>query len=135
MIHATVKSHRSALFAFCIQNLHSIPILLEGRFLRSLFPMESFLKILGSVCLRHWKAASCSNLAIKESDLLSCFYSRLLADAIMVSDGFLLTPTKPLASQQTVFTPFLTKLVPTGFPDDPPDGSYMKHRSSILISF
>ena len=49
MIHASVKSYRSALFAFRMNILNSIPILLEGHLPMSLIPMESLLAIMDSV--------------------------------------------------------------------------------------
>ena len=42
----------------------------------------------------------------------------MLADAITVSEGLFLTLNRPLASQQTVFILFETKLIPMLFPDD-----------------
>ena len=58
-------------------------------------------------------------LAIPASDLLSYYDSRLLADAITVSEGLLLTLNIPHALQQTVFTLFEAKLIPMPFPGDP----------------
>ena len=66
--------------------------------------MESLLAIMYSVSLRQSKAEDRLTLAIPASDLLSYYGSRLLADAITVSEGLLLTLNIPLASQQTVFT-------------------------------
>ena len=57
MIHASVKSYRSALFAFRMNILNSvIPVLLEGHLPMSLIPMETFLAIMDSVSLRQSKA-------------------------------------------------------------------------------
>ena len=117
VIHASVKSYRSALFAFRMNILNSIPVLLKGHLPMSLIPMESLLAIMGSVSLRQSKAEDRLTLAIPASDLLSYYDSRLLADAITVS-GLLLTLNIPLASQQTVFTLFEAKLIPMPFPDD-----------------
>ena len=119
MIHASVKSYRSALLAFRMNILNSIPVLLKGHLAMSLIPMESLLAIMDSVSLRQSKAEDRLTLAILASDLLSNYDSRLLADAITVSEGLLLTPNIPLASQQTVFTLFEAKLFPMPFPDDP----------------
>ena len=119
MIHASVKSYRSALFAFRMNILNSIPVLLKGHLPMSLIPMESLLAIMDSVSLRQSKAEDRLTLAIPASDLLSYYDSRLLADAITVLEGFLLTLNIPLASQQTVFTLFEAKLIPMPFPDDP----------------
>ena len=106
MIHASVKSYRSALFAFRMNILNSIPVLLKGHLPMSLIHMESLLAIMDSVSLRQSKAEDRLTLAIPASDLLSYYDSRLLADAITVSEGLLLTLNIPLASQQTVFYPF-----------------------------
>ena len=84
----------------------------------SLFPMESLLVIMDSVSLRQSTAEYRLTLAILANDLLSYFYSRLLADAITVSEGLLLTLNIPLASQQTVFTLFEAKLFQMPFLDD-----------------
>ena len=97
MIHASVKSYRSALFAFRVNILNSIPVLLKGHLPMSLFPMESLLVIMDSVSLRQSKAEDRLSLAIPASDLLSYYDSRLLADAITVSEGLLLTLNIPLA--------------------------------------
>ena len=119
MINASVKSYRSALFAFRMNILNSIPVLLKGRLPMSLTPMESLLAIMDNVSLRQSKAEDRLTLAIPASDLLSYYDSHLLADAIAVSEGLLLTLNLPLASQQTVFTLFEAKLIPMPFPDDP----------------
>ena len=120
MIHASVKSYRSALFAFRMNFLNSFPVvLLKGYLPMSLFPLESVLAIMDIVSLRQSKAEDRLILAIPVSDLLSYYDSRLLADAITVSEGLLLTLNIPLASQQTVFTLFEAKLIQMPFPDDP----------------
>ena len=110
MIHASVKSYRSALFAFRMNILNSIPVLFKGHLPMSLIPMESLLAIMDSVSLRQSKTEDRLTLAIPASDLLSYYDSRLLTDAITVSEGLLLTLNIPLASQQTVFTLFEAKL-------------------------
>ena len=119
MIHASVRGYRSALFAFGMNILYSIPVLLIGHWPMSPITMESLLAIMHSVSLRQSKAEDRLTLAIPASDLLSYYDSRLLADAITVSEGLLLTLNLPLASQQTVFTLFEAKFIPMRFPDDP----------------
>ena len=119
MIHASVKSYRFALFAFRMNILNSIPVLLKGHLPMSLILLESLLAIMDSVSLRQSKAEDRLTLAIPASDLLSYYDSRLLADAITVSEGLWLTLNLPLASQQTVFTLFEIKLIPLPFSDDP----------------
>ena len=118
MIHASVKSYRSALFAFRMNILNSIPVLLQGHLPMSLIPMESLLAILDSVSLEQSKAKDRLSLAIPTSDLLSYYDSRLLDDAITVPEGLLLTLNIPLASRQTVFTLFEAKIIPMPLPDD-----------------
>ena len=99
MIDASVKSYRSALFAFRMNILNSIPVLLKGNLPKSLIPMESLLAIMDSVSLRQSEAEDRFPLAIPASDILSYNDSRLLADDITVSEGLLLTINIPLASQ------------------------------------
>ena len=118
MIHASVKSYRSGLFAFRMIILNSIPVLLKGHLPMSLIPIESLITIVDSVSLRQLKAEDRLTLAIPTGDLLSYYDSRLPADAFTQSEGFLLTLNIPLASQQTVFTLFEAKLNPMHFPDD-----------------
>ena len=117
MIHASVKSYRYALFAFRMNILIAIPVLLRGHLPMSLIPMVSLLAFVDSVSLRQSKAEDRLTLAIPASDLLS-HDSRLLADAITVSEGLLLTLDIPFASQQTVLTLFEAKPVPMPFLDD-----------------
>ena len=145
MIHASVKSYHSALFAFRLNDFYSIPVLLKGHLPMSLFPTESLLANMDSVILRQSKAEDRLTLAIPASDLYTGDYdSRLLADTITVSEGLLLTLNIPPASQQTVFTLFEAKLLPMPFPDDPQsaltwniEGPYLalsenKLKSSVL---
>ena len=93
--------------------------MLKGHLPMSLIPMESLLAIMDSVSLRQWKAEDRLTLAIPASDLLSYYDSRLIADAITVSEGLLLTLNIPLASQQTVFTLSEVYLILMPFPEDP----------------
>ena len=55
MIHASVKSYCSALFAFHMHILNSIPVLPKGKLPMSL-PMESLIAIMDSVSLQQAKA-------------------------------------------------------------------------------
>ena len=118
MIHASVKSYRSALFAFRVNLLNSIPVLLQGHLLMSLIPMESLLVILDRVAFQPAKAADRLSLAIPASDLLSYYDSRLLVDAVTIS-GLLLTLNIPLASKQTVFVLYEAKTILMPYTDDP----------------
>ena len=85
----------------------------------SLIPMESLVAIMDSVSLRQSKPDVRLNLAVPASDLLSFYDTRLLVEAITVSEGLFLTLNIPLASQPTVFSLFEAKLLPMFFPDDP----------------
>ena len=84
----------------------------------SLIPMASLLAIMDSVGLRQSKAEDRLTLAIPASDLLSFYDSRLLADAITVSEG-LIDLNVPLAAQLTIFLLVEAKLIPLPSPDDP----------------
>ena len=132
MIHASVKSYRSALFPPRMDVLYSIPVLFKGHLPMSLIPMQSFLAILDNVSLRQSKAEDCLTLAIPASDLSSYYVSSLLADAITVSEGFLLTLNTPLASEQTVFYTFSSKTFSDAFSGRSSDDSYMEHRRAIF---
>ena len=135
MIHASVKSYRSALSAFCMNISNSIPVLLKGHFPMSFIPMELLLAIMDSVSLRQSKAEGRLILAIPTSDLLSCYDCRLLAELVTVSEGLLLTPNVLLASEQTLFTFFEAKLVPMLFPDDPQTALTWKNEVPYLPLF
>ena len=87
MIHASVKSYRSACFAFRRNLLNSNLTLLQGCLPMSLIPMNSLLAILNSVAFQQAKAADRVSLALPTSDLLSYYYYRLLADAVTISEG------------------------------------------------
>ena len=73
----------------------------------SLVPTESLLAILRSVAMQQTTAEDRLSLAIPMSDLLSYFDSKLLADAITVTDGLLMTLN------------YEAKLIPMPYPDDP----------------
>ena len=119
MIHASVKSYRAALFAFRMNILNSIPVILRGHLPMSLVPTESLMAILKSVAMKQATAEDRLSLAIPMSDLLSYFDSKLLADAITVHEGLLMTLNIPLASKQTVFTVYEAKSIPMPYQDDP----------------
>ena len=119
MVHASIKAFRSALYAFRMNILNSIPVILRGHLPMSLIPMESLLVILERVAIEQSKATDRLSLAIPMTDLLSYYDSRLLADAVTVPEGILMTLSIPLASRQTVFTLFEAKLIPMPYPDDP----------------
>ena len=102
--------------------LNSITVPLRGHLPMSLVPLDLLLVILESVVRDRANAGDRLSLAIPMFDLLSYYDSRLLADAVTVSEGLLLTLNLPLASRQTVVSLFEAKLIPMPFPDDPESG-------------
>ena len=74
---------------------------------------------MGLVSFQQVKAADRHSLAIPTSDFFSYYDSRLLADAVTISEGLLLTLNIPLASKQTVFVLYEAKIFPMPYPDDP----------------
>ena len=71
MINTGVKRYCSALFAFRMNLLNSIPVLHKRHFPTSLTPLEALLAIMDSVSLRLSKAEDRLNVAILASDLLT----------------------------------------------------------------
>ena len=120
MVHASIKAFCSALYAFRMNILNPIPVILRSHLPMSLIPMESLLVILDRVAIEQQsKATDRLSLAIPMTDLLSYYDSRLRADAVTVPEGILMTLSITLASRQTVFTLFEAKLIPIPYPDDP----------------
>ena len=99
--------------------LNDIPVLLRGHLPMSLTLMDSLIVILENVATQQSETADRLQLAIPMTDLLSYYESRLLAYAITVPEGLLLTLKIPLASRQTVLTLFEAKLIPIPYPNDP----------------
>ena len=91
MIHAGIRSYRSALLFYRVNILSSITVLSRGRVPVSLFPMNSLILVLQSVAIQQGKAVDRLPLAIPMTDLLSYYDSRLHADAIMLPEAILLT--------------------------------------------
>ena len=118
MTHASVKSYHSVLFAFRMHSVSSVPVLLKGHLPMSLLHLELLVAIFYSVSFWQSKAGNRLILASPASNLLSYYISGLLADAITVSEGLLLTLNIPLSAQQTVFTLFEAKPTVTFPPDD-----------------
>ena len=119
---ASIKSYRSALFAYRVNFLNAIPVLLRSHLPMSLTPMDSLIVMLESVAIQS-KAADRVSLTIPMTDVLSYYDSRLLAKSITVPEGFLLTLNIPLASHQTCFTIFDAKWIP------------MPHRNDTQVAF
>ena len=132
MIHASVKSYHSALFAFRLNILNSFPVLFKVNLPMSLIPMESLLAIRESVSLRQSKADDGLALAIPVNNFLSFYDSCMLVDAITVLEGLLLTLIIPLASQQIVFCTFWSETYFDDFCGLPSDGPHKDHWSSIF---
>ena len=85
----------------------------------SLIPIESLLVILERLAIQQSKASDRLSLAIPMTDLLSYYGSSLIAVAVTVPEGLLMTFSIPLASRQTVFTLFEAKFIPMPYPDEP----------------
>ena len=98
VLYADIKSYRSALYAYNINILNSIPILLNQRLPMSLVPHESLLAILDSVYDAQKMASNRLTLAIPMQDLLSYYDSKLIREVSTVDQGLLLTLAIPLAS-------------------------------------
>ena len=98
--------------------LNSIPVLLKDTYRCHLFQWNRVV-IMDINNLLQSKADDRLALAIPASDQLTYYDSRMLADAITVPEGILMNLNTPLASQQTVFTLFETKLIAMPLPDDP----------------
>ena len=64
MIHASVQSYRSALFAYRMNLLNAIPVLLRGHLPVSLIPMESLMVILQQVAIEQATSTDRLSLAI-----------------------------------------------------------------------
>ena len=99
----------------------------------SFVPTESLLAILRSVAMKQTTAEERLSLAIPMSDLLSYFDSKLLADAIMVKEGLLMTLNIQLASKQTVFTVYEAKLI-HAVSRQSSGGFHMEHHDSKLLA-
>ena len=101
MFKAIVKSCRPALFAFRMNMLHSIAILLRGPLWMLFFSMRSFFAAMGCFSLGQPILGNRLSSAFPISDLLSYYDSLLVNEAITASER-LLIPNSPSASQQTV---------------------------------
>ena len=113
VLYADAKSYRSALYAYRINLLNSIPILLNKRLPMSLVPRNSLLVvILDSVYESQKDAADRLTLAIPMTDLLSYYDAQLLREVSTVNEGLLILLAIPLASSQTTFNVYHAQLVP-----------------------
>ena len=112
VLYADVKSYRSALYAYSINLLNSIPILLDKRLPMSLVPRESLNAVLDSVHDAQKYSTDKLSLAIPMQDLMSYYDAKLLTEISTVKQGLLLTLAIPLSSRTTTFTVYSTHLVP-----------------------
>ena len=117
LLYADVKSYRSALYAYRLNLLNSIPTLLQKHLPMSLVPRDSLMAILESVGREQYKAADRLSLAIPTSELMSYYDAKLLRDVITVEQGLIVTLAIPLASRQTVFTVYKAQTVPVPLPE------------------
>ena len=112
VLYADVKSYRSALYAYSINLLNSIPILLDKRLPMSLVPRESLNAVLDSVHDAQKYSTDKLSLAIPMQDLMSYYDAKLLTEISTVKQGLLLTLAIPLSSRTTTFTVYSAHLVP-----------------------
>ena len=117
IIYADIKSYRSALYAYKVNILNSIPILLGKRLPMSLVPKDSLNAILDSVHDSQKHASDRLSLAIPMADLLSYYDAQLLTEVSSIEQGLLLTLSIPLASSQTAFDVYKAHLLPMPEPD------------------
>ena len=105
MIHAGLKSYRSAVFAFRMSLFNSIPVFCEVISLCRYF-LWIHSVVLESEAIQPSKAEDRQSLTFPMTDLSWYYDSRLLADASTVPEGLLLTLNILLACRRTVFTLF-----------------------------
>ena len=112
ILYADIKSYRSALYAYKVNLLNSIPILLSKRLPMSLVPKSSLMAILNSVYDSQKDATDRLTLAIPMQDLLSYYDAELLSEVSTITEGLLLTLSIPLSSSQTAFNVYQAHLIP-----------------------
>ena len=134
ILYADVKSYRSALYAYSINLLNSIPILLDKRLPMSLVPRESLIAVLDSVHDAQKYSTDKLSLAIPMKDLMSYYDARLLIEISTVKQGLLLTLAIPLASRTTTFTVYSAHLVPMPQPDPSEALEWVIEGSYLAIS-
>ena len=134
ILYADVKSYRSALYAYSINLLNPIPILLDKRLPMSLVPRESLIAVLDSVHDAQKYSTDKLSLAIPMKDLMSYYDARLLIEISTVKQGLLLTLAIPLASRTTTFTVYSAHLVPMPQPDPSEALEWVIEGSYLAIS-
>ena len=112
ILYADIKSYRSALYAYSINLLTSVPILLDKRLPMSLVPSESLLAVLDSVHDSQKHSTDRLSLAIPMRDLMSYYDAKLVYEIATVEQGLLLTLAIPLASRQTSFHVYSAHIIP-----------------------
>ena len=113
LLYSDVKSYRSAVYTYRMNILNAIPTLLQQHLPMSLVPKSSLSAILKSVASELVTTGSRLSLAIPpNSDLLSYYDAKLLRDVLTVREGLILTLAIALASRQTVFSTYSSKVVP-----------------------
>ena len=99
-LYADVKSYRSALYAYSINLLNLIPILLDKRLPMSLVPRESLIAVLNSVHDALKYNTLKMSLAIPMQDLMSCYNAKILTENSTVRQEILLTLVIPSHQEQ-----------------------------------
>ena len=84
------QSYRSALYAYSINLVNSVPILLDKRLPMSLVTRESLLAVLDSVHDSQKHSTDPLSLAIPMKDLMSYYDAKLVYEIVTVEQGLLL---------------------------------------------
>ena len=118
MVYANIKAYRSALYAYHMNLMNSIPSVLKRYLPMSLISRESLLSILSEVASGLVKSGNRLSLAIPMPDLLSYYDAQLLQDVISLPEGLVMTLSIPLASSQTALKVYRAHILP--MPQDEP---------------
>ena len=99
LFFADVKSYRSALYAYKINLISSVPILLNRRLPMSLVPRESLIAVLGPVHRSKRTARDRLTLAIAMTNLLFYSDAQLVREVATLEEGISLTVAIPMSSR------------------------------------
>lgn len=112
LVYTNIKTYRSALYAYHMNLMNSIPSLLKRYLPMSLISRESMLEILSEVASGLVKSGNRLSLAIPMPDLLSYYDAQLLKDVISLPEGLVMTLSIPLASSQTALKVYKAHVLP-----------------------
>ena len=116
LAYTNIKTYRSELFAYKLNLMTSIPILLKRQLPMSLVSKDSLSTILNLVANEQVISQDRLSLAIPTTEILSYYEAELLKDAVTIREG-LLTLAIPLASRQSPFTVFQAFPIPMPQPE------------------